>query len=83
MTMRESVVHPEFLSRMERLAPLLERWREHCRQAGHLPATEGGKAYYDSNLAGTYVVCYVRACRWTSGRPAAGERAGEEERCQG
>ena len=48
----------------DKVSALTERWLSHCRSAGHVPASEGGEATMNRNLAATYVECCAAGCGW-------------------
>ena len=48
---------------VDKQAALVERWLDHCEAVGHVPATQGGTARYDINLAHTYIKCCE--CEWS------------------
>jgi hypothetical protein len=50
----------------QRLNEIAERWEAHCREAGHVPASEGGDAYFDRSLGASYAVCCVAGCDWST-----------------
>lgn len=39
-------------------------WLEHCKQAGHKPQTEGGKATYQFSPYTNRVFCCAHGCTW-------------------
>jgi len=46
------------------LADLVAKWLRHCKDARHVPATDGGTARYDTNAGVTRVYCCECAWRW-------------------
>jgi hypothetical protein len=43
---------------------LMTRWAAHCAEVGHVRASDGGKATYDTDFGRTYAICCAKGCEW-------------------
>ena len=59
--MNETTANEKPIDRLERQ---VDAWLEHCREVGHIPLSEGGKATYDGNYSHTLIRCWVKGCQW-------------------